>query len=292
MQEFNNFKLNCSQIGSLMGNAKNNIPPTPQQIKKVFNIIGRDYGELSEPMKNTAREILTKYIDFEVGKPSNAILSEMILIYCYEMYGKTKISKGNQSPTQAEKGTMAENDAISMLSKLDGVKYEKNETLYENRWLKGIPDIIVLNSNGTARKVIDIKVSYDLPSFVMNKYKPESTNNILQLMGYMDLLNCKEGEVVHCLTDMPEQIVNLEKKRLQERYKTLELDELEIDSRLDMSIANMEYSNVPDEFRIFRRKFTKNTLTLKAVKNRVTSAKKWMKEIHQLFVSEDSLPLE
>lgn len=267
-----------------MGNAKNNVPPTPAQIKKVFNIIGRDYGELSESMKNTAREILTKYIDYEVGKPSNSILSEMILSYCYEMYGKTKISKGNDSPNQLEKGTMAEDDAISMLSKLDGFNYKKNETIYENRWFKGVPDVVVLNSKGNAIKVIDIKVSYDLPSFIMNKYKPESTNNILQLMGYMDLLNCKEGEIVHCLPNMPEQIVNLEKKRLQERYKTLELDELEIDSRLDKYISNMEYSEIPDEFRIFRRNFTRNNLTIKAVKTRVTSAKKWMKEIHQLFV--------
>lgn len=267
-----------------MGNAKNNIPPSPAQIKRLFGIIGRDYGELSESMKNTAREILVKYIDYEVGKPSNSILSEMILSYCYEMYGKTKISKGNDSPNELDKGTMAEDDAIFMLSKLDGIEYQKNQIIYENKWFKGVPDIVILNSKGNAIKVIDIKVSYDLPSFIMNKYKPESTNNILQLMGYMDLLNCKEGEIVHCLPNMPEQIVNLEKKRLQERYKTLELDELEIDSKLDKYISNMEYSEIPDEFRIFRRSFTKNNLTLKAVKTRVTSAKKWMKEIHHIFV--------
>lgn len=269
-----------------MGNAKNNLPPSAAQMKKLLGIIGRDYGELSESMKNTAREIMTKFIDFEPGKPSSTILSEMILTYCYELYGKTKVSKGNESPLQLENGNMAELESIRMLSNADGVEYTKNNKLFENRWFRGRPDIIITNKLGEPIKVIDVKTSYDLPSFIMNKYKPESTHNILELMGYMDLLGCSEGEIVHCLPDMPTKIVEFEKKRLQERYKTLELDQSEIDFRLEEKILNMEYSSIPNELKIFRRKFTKNAYTLKSVKSRVTASKKWMKQIHENFVGD------
>ncbi len=283
MYNFENFKVNCSQIGSLMGNAKDNKPPTQSQIQKLFATIGRDYGELSEAMKHNAREILTKWIDYEPGRPSKTILSEMVLLYCYEMYGKSKIPKGNDSPHQLEKGSLAEPESIKLLSKTDGVEYVKNNELFENKWFKGIPDIILRKESGKITKIIEIKTSYDLPSFIMSKRMPEHPDNVYQVMGYMDLTGCKEAEIVHCLVDMPEQIVSFEEKRLRERYNLLEIDQLEIESRIGNHITNMEYSEIPDELKIFRRSFTKNTFTVKAVKSRVTMSKKWMKEIHECF---------
>lgn len=273
-----------------MGNEKHNTPPTDNQVKKLLSIIGRDYNELSESMKNTAKEIMSKFIDYEPNKPSNRILSEIVLIYCYEFYGKGKVSKGNDSPLELAKGSMAENESIKLLSKIDGIDYHKNEKLYKNKWFNGIPDIIVLNKSGNVSKVIEIKTSYDLPSFVLNKYNEEKKQNVLQLMGYMDLLGCQEGEIVHCLPDMPKQIVDIEKKRLEERYATLQLDQIDIDNKLNKAISNMEYSDIPDELRVFRRKITKNALTMKQIKSRVTASKKWIKSIHDTF-TKDSLPL-
>lgn len=290
MQDFKDFTISCSQIASLMGTEKHNTPPTDNQVKKLLSIIGRDYNELSESMKHTAKEIMSKFIDYEPNKPSNRILSEIVLIYCYEFYGKGKVAKGNDSPLQLAKGSIAENESIRLLSKIDGVDYQKNEKSYKNKWFNGIPDIIVLNKSGNVSKVIEIKTSYDLPSFILNKYNEERKQNVMQIMGYMDLLGCQEGEIVHCLPDMPKQIVDLEKRRLEERYKTLQLDQLDIDSKLNQAISSMEYSEIPDELRVFRRKITKNALTMKYVKSRVTASKKWIKSIHDTF-TKDSLPL-
>ena len=155
IMDFTNFKMNCSQLGNLMGNARDNKPPTQAEIKKLFNIIGRDFGELTPAMKNTAREILTKGIDYEPGRPSDKILSDIILIYAYEMYGKSKVSKGNDSQHQLEKGTMAEPESIKFLSRMDGIEYVKNEELFENKWFKGIPDVLVKDANGKILKIID-----------------------------------------------------------------------------------------------------------------------------------------
>lgn len=281
--DIENFKINCSQIGSLMGNARDNKPPTQPEIKKLFNIIGRDYGELSEPQKNTAREILLKAIEYEPNRPSDKILSEMVLIYAYEMYGKSKISKGNENPLYLEKANMAEPESIRMISDEDGVEYSKNEQLFVNKWFKGIPDVLIKTPIGKISKIIEVKTSYDLPSFIMSLIKPEKQDNIYEVMGYMDLTGCRDAEIVHCLVDMPEKIMSHEEKRLRERYEWLELEETIMYDRIQKVLANMEYSQIPKELKIFRRPVTYNKLSVKAVKRRTTTAKKWFSNIHNTF---------
>lgn len=283
MIDFENFKINCSQIGSLMGNARDNKPPTAVEVRKLFGILGRDYGEMTEAMKFNAREILRKGIDYEPSKPSDKILSELILIYAYETYGKGKVNKGNDSPHAAEKGTMAESGAIQFISKIDGIEYSKNEELFSNKWFKGVPDIIVRTEKNKAVKIIEVKVSYDLPSFIMSQRKPEKAANNYEIMGYMDMLGCKTGEIIHVLVDMPNQMVSFEEKRLRERYKDLELDDMVISERIERTLNNMEYSSIPDDLKIFRRTITINKYTMKAVKSRATIAKKWLKDIHEMF---------
>ena len=281
---FEDFKVSCSQIGSLMGNAKGNKPATEAQIKKLLNILGRGYPQLSENMKNTARDIMQREIYYEPKRPPDKALSNLVQIYAYEMYGKGKISKGNDSPHQAEKGNIAEPASIKLLSDFDGIEYEKNEQMFSNKWFKGIPDVIVTGKNGKPEKIIEIKTSYDLPSFILSKYKQESPNNIYELWGYMDMLGCKKGEIVHCLVDMPEQIASFEEKILRERYTWLELDEETIAERIGRTLSNMEYDNVPKEAKIFRRSFEINKLAMKDAKWKATAAKGWLNSIHNMFI--------
>ncbi len=266
-----------------MGNAIGNKRPTETEIKKLFNIIGRDYGEMSEAMKQNAKDILLKEINYEPNRPSNKIISELIIIYAYEMYGKGKVSKGNDSPHAAEKGNMAEPESIKFLSMMDGINYEKNEEKFTNKWFQGIPDIVIRGKDNKIEKLIEVKTSYDLPSFIMSMRQKEPSHNIFELMGYMDMTGCKNAEIVHCLVDMPEKISSFEEKRLRERYCWLELDEETISDRISKSLNNMEYSDIPNELKCFRRPVTLNKLTMKDVKRRATASRKWMKEIHEMF---------
>lgn len=283
MIQLDDFKIFCSQIGGLMGNAHGNMPPTPLQIKKLFGILGRDYGEMSEAMKYNAREILTKAILYDPNKPAGSILSEMIVTYAYKMYGKGEVSKGNQSPLHLEKASMAEPEAIKFLSKIDGVDYAKNTEIFENKWFRGIPYVLVRTENGKIEKIIEIKTSYDLPSFILTKLKPEKKSNIYEVLGYMDVTGCKKAEIVHILVDMPEKIASFEEKRLRERYELLEIAPDLITERILQRMNDMEYSEIPDELKYFRRPVAHNKYTIKSVKSRVTISKKWITDIHESF---------
>ncbi len=282
MIDFDKLKINCSQLGSLMGDAKGNRLPTESEIKKLFNILGRQYGELTESMKEVAREILLKPIYYEPRRPSDKILSELIVIYSYEMYGKSKLTQGGSVPYAAEKGLTAESDAIELISRIDQSEYVKNENLFDNKWFKGVPDVIV-RSNNKVQKIIEVKVSYDLPSFIMAMSRPEPARNLFEIMGYMDLLECKNGEIIHCLVDMPHTLASAEERRLKERHKVLDLDESYSSDRILSVLNSMQYSEIPDELKVFRRSVTYNKLTMKEAKVRVGHARKWLKEIHNSF---------
>ncbi len=283
MLDFDNFKISCSQIGSLMGEARGNKRPTEAQIKKLYSTLGRDYGELSEPMKNTAREILIREIEYDPTRPGDKILANLVQIYAYEMYGKGKVSMGGTAPHQTEKGNMAEPEAIKLVSQIDGIEYLKNEEKFSNKWFQGIPDVICRQKEQKISKIIEIKASYDLPSFILAKKKRELPANLFEVMGYMDVTGCKEAEIIHVLVDMPDKIASFEEKRLRERYAWLELDEETTLERITRTLNNMEYSGIPTELKIFRRPVTFNKLAMKDVKRRVTSARKWMKGIHEMF---------
>lgn len=286
MINFDDFKINCSQIGNLMAVAKDNTPPTAAQLRTLFGTLSKNYKELSESQKLTAKDIMLRQIFHDPKKPAGKILSEMIMIYAYEVYGKSKISKGNDSPKEMDKGLAAEPAAIEFLSKFDGVEYSKNEEIFENKYFKGIPDVLVRDESGKIIKVIDIKVSYDLPSFILNKVKgEEKQSNALQVMGYMDLTKCKKAEIVHILVDMPESIAKMEEKRLKERYASLELSDDEINNKISTVLNSMNYSDIPEEFRIFRRSYSINNISLKAIKQRITYSKNWIKNIHNVFTN-------
>lgn len=281
--DFSKFKINCSDIGILMGTAPANKPPTEAQLKKLYHILGRNWEELTEPMKFNAREIMTKALEYNPKRPTSTILSELVLIYCYEVYGKGKVSAGGVAPHAAEKGNMAEPEAIRVLSKFDNIEYHKNDQLFENAWFKGTPDIIFRNIKGKPERIIEVKTSYDLPSFIMSMIKPEPPKYLFEVMGYMDILKCRSAEIVHVLVDMPDKIASFEEKRLRERYELLELDKTTIENRIGRRLNDMEYSNIPDELKVFRRPAPFNPLSMKEAKVRANLAKKWIEEIHDTF---------
>ena len=283
MLDIENFKISCSQIADLLGTVRGNRRPNATEVKKLFNTLGRDYGELSEAQKFAARQILWREINYEPKLPATAMWAILAQIYAFEMYGKSKLTKGNESPMFLEKGNMAEPESIKFLSKIDGIEYQKNETLFENKWFKGKPDIIVRDEKDTAKKIIEVKTSYDLPSFIVSMVKPEPARSIYETMGYMDLLGCKEGEIVHVLVDMPEKIASFQKKKMMERYEHLGISPEMSHDRIGKVLADMEYSGIPDEYKIFRRPIEINGLTMKWAKGRVRTARTWFAKLDAAF---------
>lgn len=265
-----------------MGNSNVNAEPTKKELEELFNYLGREGDDLSERQRFLAREIMTKAIDYEPNRLSETLKTELSKIYCWEVFGKQSINKGNESPLTLDKGKLAEKQSIELLSEIDGIEYSKNETLFENGYFKGVPDIIVRKGKKVV-KIIEIKTAYDMPSFIKSFYSNEPPSNIWQTMGYMDILSCKEAEIVHCLVDMHPAIAKKEIEKLRERIYLTEGESGRLEELEQQLVKNMTYSDIPKELRVFRRPVYFNKLNMKDAKSRVKKARTWLKDLNQKF---------
>ncbi len=276
-------RINCASLGALTSSAQGNNPPSDKEWKDFFNYINREKDKLSDRMISEIKNVVYKQVSYDHNKLSDTVKKELCKIYAYEIYGKGSVNAGGTKPLTMDKGRLAEPDAIQMLSRLDGQEYVKNEKLIGNRWFKGIPDIINWKEKKVASLVKDIKVSYDLPSFLMLFNEPCDKGNSWQMTGYLDILQLDEGEICHCLVNMPEAMMQTEVDRVMNRCKEMDMEQTEIEMKLLELKMNMMYDEIPEELRVVRYKVTKNTIRLNEAKARVRLARKWLAELNNEF---------
>ncbi len=95
-----------------------------------------------------------------------------------------------------EKGVMCEEDALDMLSKIDGRPYWKNDEQFQNDYIQGCPDNIERDEDTG----LDTKSNYDLDTFD----KAEMTDLYMwQLKGYAFLTRIKNWKLCYCLVNTP-----------------------------------------------------------------------------------------
>lgn len=119
---------------------------------------------------------------------------------------KVEFFSGNK---YTEKGILNENDGIKMLSELDTFEsdtYKKNTERKTNEILSGEPDIVLQNC------IYDIKCNWDVTTFPMftedaDKLVKKSGYD-WQIKAYCWLFGLTKGQVVFCLTDTPEELLN------------------------------------------------------------------------------------
>jgi hypothetical protein len=211
---------------------------------------------------------------------SDGCKSYLATVYAYEKYKKwsTTKDKGNKF---TNKGLMVEGDSIVMLSKLDGNIYEKNESVIENDYIKGTPDIIY----GDDRYVIDVKSSWDIESFLSNLSSGLPNEYWWQLQGYLHLCDSKIGEVSFCLVNTPEILLNDEKYRLFRKMDcATELNQAYLEACEEL-VNNMTFDDIPESERRIRFIVERDDDEFKRVYKRVKLCRECLSEIENLHIN-------
>lgn len=107
------------------------------------------------------------------------------------------------------KGTQVEKSGIDLYCEVYGEFALKNTEWFNDDTIGGTPDIIFKN------KVVDIKSSWDAVSFMAQK--EVNKDYYWQLCGYCRLLNLTKAELVFCLSNTPETLI--QKEFMAEYYK-------------------------------------------------------------------------
>ena len=145
------------------------------------------------------------------------------------------------------KGLLNEQEALSMVSELEGEFYIKNTErreilLFENDeieiWLTGEPDWV----DEKIKRLKDTKCSWSVETFMNSKLSSLYKN---QLQGYGILFDVETLELHYCLTDCPDHLVENEIWKARNRYGILDPDDKMFAPIKEQIMRNLVYSNNP-----------------------------------------------
>lgn len=186
--------------------------------------------------------------DKESGALSATALSCLTEIYVSEKYGRVKDIQSKPM----KKGTEVEDDSIATLSVFDGNIYEKNKERFENDYITGTPDIIF------GEKVIDVKSSYDLWTFLANLQSSIDKDYYWQLQGYMWLTGAQVGEIAYVLSDMPEQMLQDEKYYLLRKMNVVTEESPEFIKAAAELEKRLTFSDISIKEKVIKLKVNRN----------------------------------
>ncbi len=158
-------------------------------------------------------------------------------IFIEQEFGRTK----DISSKYIEKGLAVEDDSIALYSDVCGEFFVKNEERRENEYITGTPDI------APKGRIIDVKSSWDIFTFS----KADLTKSYYwQLMGYMWLWQMPRAELVYCLVNAPEDMIQDELRRLSWKMMMIDTEDPVFQAAEKVLRHNMIFDDIPPEKRV------------------------------------------
>lgn len=286
------WKCRCSSIGKMMANSRDNPPITEIQKKRIAELMDKVHiGNITEKQKEELAVLVTKEENSKTVILSDSCIAYLVEAYAWDTEKMCSITK-EMDVEYFERGRKTEPESIELLSFVDDIPYRKNEDRFENDFLSGIPDVLDIKERigekgpiFYASAIVDIKSTKDYPTFLYKMHKGLDAGNAEQLMGYGDILDCKDLSVAFTLPSMPESIRNGYKMKLA--YK---MDEVTTESPAFLRAwADLERSMIFDHIeprkRVYKvpvEPFTK--AEQQAVYDRVKVCREWLYNFHQTYI--------
>ena len=272
MTNWNDVLIRCSCIGKIMTEGKGSIL-TDKQAEKLLELQKKE--SLTEKQQIELDSLLSK----RDAPPtlSDTCTSYLKEVYIFHKYGKEPIG-GAERSKYTMKGKMVEDESIMMLSRIDSIRYEKNDIRYKDSHFTGEPDIIVRNDQEMPEKIIDIKSSYDFATLLSNTGSPLNPLYRYQVQGYMALTGAKSAEVAYCLVNMPMEMINSEKKRLFYALNAATEQSPEYLREIQRLENNMTFDEIPIKERVLRFPVQRDEELIDKIRKRVEQCRLWLQE--------------
>tara|TARA_R110001592_G_scaffold87052_2_gene256957 strand:+ start:2157 stop:2933 length:777 start_codon:yes stop_codon:yes gene_type:complete len=178
-----------------------------------------------------------------------------------------------------EKGTIVEAEGIDLAAGVLGwfdVKSDAPKRRYKNEWIVGEPDIESPMILG------DIKSSWDATTFPFFKDKIPNADYEWQMMSYMWLCDRSECELVYCLTNTPEHLIQkeirmqtfaaMDKANYDEKLRNMDMHEIEAKVEREVR-SQMTFDNFPAKERVKRWVIKRDEVKIEAMKDRITECR-------------------
>lgn len=192
-------------------------------------------------------------------------------------YGRTK----DFTNKYMEKGTLVEEDSITLYSLVTKKFHKKNKETIENDFFIGTPDLFDGPEIRKATCIKDIKSSWDIFTFFKVMTKPINKLYDWQLTGYMDLIpTAKESGLVYCLVDTPLELINDAKRKLQWAMNVIDPDaNPEFLARCEQIEKNMTFQDIDEKERYIEFTVPRDEDKIKRAHERVYLCREFMNKL-------------
>lgn len=220
-------------------------------------IVGIDWSKYKFHCSGLGNLMVKSRKDGELSETTKSYLREL---WIKETWGREKIDMiGNKYTT---KGVMCETDSIELFERVTGIKCFKNNKQLENDWIVGTPDVV-------SPKLIDIKTSWDLYTFMAVDENKALKDYAYQLLGYMWLTRKRKAILAYCLVNTPDIIINDELYRLS--FKLPE-------DHVEQYKNNFVFDDIPSIFRV-KQYLVEHTGEIKKLKKVIKQARYYLSNI-------------
>lgn len=262
--DFTDYKFRCSSLGKLMVGVKPSITEKQEQLLETLLAKQRG-GNITEKQTITLGQLIEK-------KNARPELSKGVKTYLEQLHKEEVFGKREEIRSKyLDKGIQVEEQSITLYSELTDTLFIKNKKREKNDFITGEPD----NTQG---KIRDIKSSWNLSTFPMHENRLTNVDYFWQLQGYMELWDLDTSELIYCLVDSPEELINDEIRRTGWKLGfTAEIpDELEQEIR-----SNMTFSDIPKELRIKVFHVERDRLAMRQLEEQIIRCRTYMNQLSE-----------
>ena len=181
------------------------------------------------------------------------------------------------------KGLQAEEDSITLFSRVSKIFLQKNEKTISNQYLVGTPDTYIGGESiEKAETIVDVKTSWDIFTFysVLNA----KTNPIYywQLQAYMVLTGAANSILAYCLVNTPEPLILNDKIKLGYKFGIDYMENPAYQFAAEQIEANAKYDDIPMQERIIAIEVARDDNAIAKLYERIEMAREYMAEIHSM----------
>lgn len=276
-KDWSDWRVTCSGISEIMVRPKGAKPPTEKQQKRIELLSGKE--ELNPSEASFLEEMRVKQDRFVDPELSVSAIKHLIRRYSWEKYNKRVVSI-DQARSTTRKGNMMEEEAIAIVSALDKQQYSKEQCMVSNEYLLGICDVF---HNG-GRKIIDVKASWNIYTFMPNLINPVDTSYWYQMQGYMELYDADVAEVCYVLVNTPPHLIAREREKMADKYMTGEITKDKYDEGMTSLDHSFDYDKIPLKRRVIRQEISRYKEVLPLIYRNVDKCRLWLKEFEKIHI--------
>jgi hypothetical protein len=213
--------------------------------------------------------------DKEAGLLSKTAQKHLLDVYIAEKYGRRK----DIQTKQMKKGIEVEQESIELLSMYLKMPFSKNDQRFTNDYITGFPDIIDND------RIIDIKSSYDLWTFIGNI--PDKLDSLYhwQMQSYMWLTGAKSAVIAYCLVNTPESIIEQEKYYMLKKMDVATEENPEYVKEAMKIEFNMSFDDISIDERVLMFNVGRNEDDILRIQQKVEKAREFLRELEETHLN-------